>query len=293
MSAYGLELISFIRQHGQGKERNAFLVQFPGVIGRGFAIDRAVLGFAVVHLACFLGKLLAHIVGIRRQMIAQLLELPAELVLLRRHHRDRAGVGHGDLRRHARGLVANRDRRALVPARQTRRHDRLLDPGRAAQRTRDQPPLGLLVVGGGVLEPAFETVAVVASECVVDHASPLTRCKCVGSASGSITSKRRPCCSEGTRERAADTSAGSMSANTTPGSVPPSAMTRPHGSTTSECPKVSRPCSCRPPCAAANTKEPFSIARARISTCQCASPVCLVKAEGIARKLAPASASAR
>ena len=57
---------------------------------------------------------------------------------------------------------------------------------------------------------------------------------------------------------------------------------RPQGSTISEWPKVSRPFSCLPPCAAANTKQPFSMARARISTCQCASPVCWVKAEGIA-----------
>jgi hypothetical protein len=71
------------------------------------------------------------------------------------------------------------------------------------------------------------------------------------------------------------------------------AMTRPHGSTTSECPNVARPFSWSPPCAAANTNEPFSIARARISTCQCASPVCRVNAEGIARNVAPASASAR
>ena len=43
------------------------------------------------------------------------------------------------------------------------------------------------------------------------------------------------------------------SASTTPGSVPPSARMRPHGSTTSEWPKVSRPFSCLPPCAAAST----------------------------------------
>ena len=96
--------------------------------------------------------------------------------------------------------------------------------------------------------------------------------------------------------RAAATSAGSISAMTTPGSVPPSARMRPQGSTTSEWPKVSRPFSCLPPCAAANTKQPFSIARARISTCQCASPVCRVKADGIARKarrLRPARDRAR
>ena len=50
------------------------------------------------------------------------------------------------------------------------------------------------------------------------------------------------------------TLAGSIVAVITPGSVPPSARTTPHGSTISEWPKVSRPFSCRPPCAAANTK---------------------------------------
>ena len=58
----------------------------------------------------------------------------------------------------------------------------------------------------------------------------------------------------------------------------------PQGSTISEWPKVSRPFSCLPPCAAANTKQPFSIARARTSTCQCASPVGWVKAEGMASR---------
>lgn len=65
------------------------------------------------------------------------------------------------------------------------------------------------------------------------------------------------------------------------------------GSMISECPKVSRLFSCRPACAAANTKQPVSMARARSSVCQCASPVLRVKAEGTVRKEAPASASAR
>ena len=44
--------------------------------------------------------------------------------------------------------------------------------------------------------------------------------------------------------------------------------------------------------AAANTKQPFSMARARISTCQWAAPVGRVNEDGIARKSAPALASA-
>ena len=42
--------------------------------------------------------------------------------------------------------------------------------------------------------------------------APPTACRCAGSAIGSIISKRRPCCSEGMRARAAATSAGSISA---------------------------------------------------------------------------------
>ena len=78
-----------------------------------------------------------------------------------------------------------------------------------------------------------------------------------------------------------------------PGSVPASARTFPHGSTIRLWPKVSRPSSCVPPCAAAMTNEPVSIARARSSTCQCASPVVRVNAAGTAITAAPARASAR
>ncbi len=48
----------------------------------------------------------------------------------------------------------------------------------------------------------------------------------------------------------------------------------------------------RPTCAAATTNTPASIARARISTCQCASPVGTVKAAGIERTVRPALLSA-
>src|SRR4051812_32785829 len=142
-------------------------------------------------------------------------------MLLRRDHRDRAGIGcrGGVVRR--RGVLAKRDGRTLVAARKARRHDGLFHLGRSAHRARDQLALGLLVIGGGILKPAFEAMALVAGQRVLNHASPPTRCRWVGSAIGSITSKRRPCCSEGTRERAADTSAGSTSAKITPGSVPP------------------------------------------------------------------------
>src|SRR5439155_23887662 len=127
-------------------KRDAFFVQLLGVLGRGFAVDRAMLGLAVMHLARFLGKFLADIVGIRRQVIAQLLQLLAELVLLRRDHRDRAAIRRRGVGVRRRGLLAHRDRRAFVLARKARRHDGLLDLGRAAHRTLDQLALGLLVI---------------------------------------------------------------------------------------------------------------------------------------------------
>ena len=125
---------------------------------RRLAVDRAMLDLAVVHLARLLGKFLADIVGILGEVVAQLLQLRAELALLRRHHRDRGGsgaVGAAAARRCAGGA----HRRAFPCAREPRRHDRLLDLGGTAHRAGDEAALDLLVVGGGVLEPAFELVA--------------------------------------------------------------------------------------------------------------------------------------
>ncbi len=48
-----------------------------------------------------------------------------------------------------------------------------------------------------------------------------------------------------------------------------------------------------PVLAGAMTKAPFSMARARLSTCQWASPVILVKAAGMASTSAPACARVR
>ena len=89
------------------------------------------------------------------------------------------------------------------------------------------------------------------------------------------------------RARASADAARSISAKMTPGSSPASASTSPQGETIRLWPKVARPFSCRPPCVAASTKAPVSMARARISTCQWASPVCLVKAAGMAMNSAP------
>src|SRR6185437_2397599 len=253
------------------------------------------LGFAVVHLARFFRKFRADVVGILGEMVAKLLKLGTEFPFLRRNHRDgrrrRGGGSFGCRGRRGRRFD---ERTALLRATgQPRRHDRLFHLGRAALRTGHKAALGLLFESGRILEPAFESVALLANECVSDHSAPRITCRWAGSAMGSTISKRRPCCSDGMRARALATSAGSISAMTIPGSIPPSAMMRPQGSTISEWPNVSLPFSCVPPCAAAKTKQPFSIARLRMRTCQCASPVCLVNADGIASMVAPASARAR
>src|ERR1700724_963360 len=82
-------LIALVRQHWKRRELDAFLVQFLGVFRRRDAVDRAVLGFTVMHLAGFLGKPRPDILGIFDKMVAQFPQLLAELLLLRRDHGDR------------------------------------------------------------------------------------------------------------------------------------------------------------------------------------------------------------
>src|SRR5262249_36000113 len=81
--------IKLVRQDRQRSKRDAFLVQFLGLFGRRFAVDRAVLDFAVMDLARLLGKARPDIVRVLDDMLAQLFELLAQLVFDRRHHRDR------------------------------------------------------------------------------------------------------------------------------------------------------------------------------------------------------------
>src|SRR6266478_3955421 len=288
------KLIPVFRQHRQRRYFDAFLDQGARFVRRSLAVDRAMLDIAVMHLAGLVGKTLADIVGVLHDMIAQFLELGAQLALLR--HQQRRGGGRGGRCLGCGGRGGGRLRRrnlAALPAHDLRGHDRALDLGRTAGRTVHQLALFLLFVGRGRLKPAFEFMAGLAAERIADHADPRTRCRCSGPAFGSATLKRLPCCSDGTALRAVSTLAGSIFARKTPGSTPPSASTVPQGSTIREWPKVSRLFSCMPPCAAANTKQPVSMARARNSVCQCASPVFRVKAEGTVRNDAPLSASAR
>src|SRR5262249_32424814 len=125
----------------------------------------------------------------------------------------------------------------LAGAGKARRHDRLLNLVRIAERAGHEPALRLLLVVGRVLKPDLEIMLAVAMQRVADHGASLpTTCRCVASAIGWRMSNRRPCWSAGMRPRAVVTAAGSISAMMTPGSSPPSASTRPQGSTTIEWP---------------------------------------------------------
>src|SRR5215203_3493472 len=214
---------------------DAFIEQLLRLLGRGLAVDRTVLGLPVVHLARFLGELAADVLGVFGEVVAQFLEFGAEFALLRRHHCDRSlAFGRRGCLRRRNGLRRRHIHALPGAAAERRRHESLLDFDRAAGRTTHQTALCLLVIVCGVLKPDLEVVLLLADQRIADHAGPRTARRCVGSAIGSTISKRRPCWSEGTRARAAAISAGSISAITTPGSVPPSATIRPHGSTTSE-----------------------------------------------------------
>ena len=239
-------------------EFDPFLGEFFRFLRRSDTIDRAVLDFSVVHFPRFLGKFPANVVGVLGEVVAQFLELGSEIPAPARKSLRRERPARG-LQRLPLEPAVQRARAVFLRSLQARRHDCLLDLGRAALGTIHERALRLLVVGGGI-QPAFEFVTPVADERVAYHSAPRTTCRWAGSAIGSAISKRRPCCSDGMRARALATSAGST--------VPPSAMMRPQGSTISEWPYVSRPFSCLPPCAAAKTKHPFSMARARRRTCR-------------------------
>ena len=65
-------------------EFDAFLVQVLGFLRRGFAVNRTMFDFAVVHLACLLGKFWSDMIGVLGQVFTQFLELGAKFGFLRR-----------------------------------------------------------------------------------------------------------------------------------------------------------------------------------------------------------------
>ncbi|MGY3121893.1 drug/metabolite transporter (DMT)-like permease [Bradyrhizobium sp. S3.14.4] len=83
-------LVPIFRQRRQRRHLDAFVDQRLCLVGRSLAIDRTVLLVAVMHRAGFVRKTLADIVGVLDDVIAQLLELGAQLALLRHHQRGRS-----------------------------------------------------------------------------------------------------------------------------------------------------------------------------------------------------------
>src|SRR3984957_11023387 len=81
-------LVEFVRQNRQRMKGDAFVVQFLGLFRGSFAIDRAVLGLAIMNLARLFGKALADIIGVLDDVFAQFFELLAQLAFLRRHDGD-------------------------------------------------------------------------------------------------------------------------------------------------------------------------------------------------------------
>jgi len=147
-----------------------------------------------------------------------------------------------------------------------RRHDCLLDFGRAADGASHKAALCLLVVSDGVLKPALKTVLALASERVTDHGESAPR------AGRSARPSARPARSAGHGSATARGCAprdfrridlgedharlGAASAMILPTDRPPASGRRSRGRARAAA------------LAAANTKQPFSMARARISTCQ-------------------------
>src|SRR5271155_143869 len=68
-------------------------VQFLGFFRRGFAVDRAVIGLAVMDFARFLRETGTDIVRVLGDVLAQFLEFLPQLALGRRHHGDRRFSG--------------------------------------------------------------------------------------------------------------------------------------------------------------------------------------------------------
>src|SRR5271166_5380487 len=122
-----------------------------------------------MHLASFLGKFPADIISIPGQVLAQFLELLAKLPLMRRHNSDRGRrlLRRGSCRRRDRGIASSGWCRSVITfsrTRKTRRHDRLVDFARTANRTSHETALDLLVVGHRTRKPALECVPAFRSE---------------------------------------------------------------------------------------------------------------------------------
>src|SRR5688572_11860838 len=261
------------RQDRERVELDSLVGQRADLVGRCLAVDAALLHLVVMDTPGLCGKAVADVIGVVRQMFS---ELP--------QHRDHFRLLGGS------GMGGDAHRILLARRRNGGRHQRLLHIGVSADRAGDGALAPLRLEGVRAGEPALELMPVRAGQREADHDA-------VRSATGSAASgsaNGRSFFSAGILWRASSERAGSIAATITSGPSPPaSASTSPHGATMMEWPNVSRPSAWRPACAAEMTKAPFSMARARCRTCQCASPVWRVKAAGAVSAAAPACACAR
>src|SRR5690606_3495054 len=140
-----------------------------------------------MDLARLLGELVADIVGVLLRFLGHRLQLRQRLALF---------LAHGE-----RHFVL------LAPGRDGRRHQRLLDLDRLADRAGDQPPRLLRGKILAVAEPAVEGMVVVAAKRKADHRAPASR----SSACAAWTTRNsRAFFRFGIRARACATSARSM-----------------------------------------------------------------------------------
>ncbi len=197
-----------------------------GVLDARLAVDSARVGLAVVHLARLLDEIFADILGIRQNLVAQFLQLPKHLPLLR----------IGACRLHDRRLLRGRNFSAgflLACCRNRRRHQRLVDLARTADRAFDETSLLLAVMIGGRRKPALEAVLLFALKRIADHDAAAARLpgSCTALWPSTLIEKSRPCDRFGIFARTVPGSAGSISHTSTPGSSwASSAASLPHGS---------------------------------------------------------------
>ncbi len=183
-----------------------------------------------------------------------------------------AGCGRGFGRR----LSAPRSARCafLPPRASRRRHDRLLDLLGIADRAGHEPALALLVVVAGIAEPDFEIVLPLADERITDHDCVTNHMQMrrlghrLDDIEAATVLQRRHLGARRRRLRPDRYRRSPRRARCRP--LPECAPTGQRRANGRRSRGRSRACRLAPRPA---RSEPFSIARARISTCQCASPV--------------------
>src|SRR5208337_447957 len=141
------------RRHRQ--DADALFDERAGLVQARLAADRPLRLVAGVDSARHLGKLGADVVGVRFDLVPEL-----------GHHL--AGLAALVVEQRSGGRLRLR---ALAAADDGRRHDRLVDRGRPALGTDDEPPLALLLISGAVRKPALEFVPLGAAERIFDHGS--------------------------------------------------------------------------------------------------------------------------